>query len=62
MDIKEARAAVNAEVFGTDAWEKAMQVVRNLTAQEPIRASMNVRLVPTKRGTYRAIKVTKARA
>jgi len=30
-NLKAARAAVNAETFGTPAWEAAMQVVRNLT-------------------------------
>lgn len=29
--ITAARAAVNAETFGTPAWESAMQVVRDLT-------------------------------
>ena len=28
--LKEARAKVNAEKFGTDAWESAMQAVRDL--------------------------------
>jgi hypothetical protein len=32
--IAEARTAVNAETFGTPAWESAMQVVRGLVAEQ----------------------------
>lgn len=32
--IKAARAAVNAETFGTEAWEKKMQIVRDLVNQQ----------------------------
>jgi len=28
--LNEARKKVNAETFGTDAWESAMQIVRDL--------------------------------
>lgn len=32
--LQAARAAVNAETFGTTAWESAMQVVRNMVASD----------------------------
>lgn len=32
--IKAARAAVNAEKFGTEAWEAKMKVVRALVEQQ----------------------------
>jgi hypothetical protein len=32
--LKAARAAVNAETFGTAAWEVKMQIVRDLVAAE----------------------------
>lgn len=32
--IKAARAAVNAEKFGTEAWEAKMQIVRALVEQQ----------------------------
>ena len=33
-ELQKARAAVNAETFGTPAWEAAMQVVRRLVEIE----------------------------
>ena len=33
-ELKTARAAVNAETFGTTAWEAKMQIVRDLVANE----------------------------
>jgi hypothetical protein len=56
-EIETARAAVNAETFGTPAWEAAMQVVRNLVAQADASRnlrSMKVRLVPKGR-KYQAV-------
>lgn len=32
--IKAARAAVNAEKFGTEAWEAKMQIVRDMVAKQ----------------------------
>lgn len=32
--LKEARMAVNALTFGTDEWEAAMQIVRDLVGQQ----------------------------
>lgn len=32
--IKAARAAVNAEKFGTEAWEAKMQIVRELVDKQ----------------------------
>jgi hypothetical protein len=44
--IKAARAKVNAETFGTPAWEAAMQVVRKLVAEhdaaQPVRPYTSV--------------------
>ncbi len=36
--LQAARAAVNAETFGTAIWESKMQVVRDLVAQENVTA------------------------
>ena len=33
QSLKEARAKVNAETFGTEAWETAMKKVRELCAK-----------------------------
>lgn len=33
-NLQKARAAVNAETFGTDAWEKKMEIVRALVQAE----------------------------
>lgn len=33
-ELQAARAAVNAETFGTAIWESKMQAVRDLVAQE----------------------------
>jgi hypothetical protein len=37
--LKIARAAVNAETFGTPAWEAKMQIVRELVAKEDAKAA-----------------------
>ena len=37
--LKIARAAVNAETFGTPAWEAKMQIVRDLVAKENAKAA-----------------------
>jgi hypothetical protein len=54
-EIETARAAVNAETFGTPEWEAAMAKVRALVAAQPTKPSLNVRLVNTRSG-YRAIR------
>lgn len=57
--IQAARAAVNAETFGTPAWEAAMQKVRALVAEQTEQQptpSLNVILAPISRTRYRAIK------
>ena len=54
-ELAAARAAVNAETFGTPSWEAAMVVVRALVAAQPAQSSLDVILVPTGRNTYRAI-------
>ncbi|CAB4137728.1 hypothetical protein UFOVP326_63 [uncultured Caudovirales phage] len=56
--IAAARAAVNAETFGTPAWESAMERVRELVAAEDATRDtrpLDVILAPIGRGRYRMI-------